>query len=82
MRLTLATVALVSSLGISGLTEALWTYLDSLWPSSSVFVAGVEKEGATADPNGATGTPPAGATADPDGLIPTADEGGGADPNG
>lgn len=79
MRSTLAAVTLVSLLGTPGLADPLWEFLDSLWPSS-LFVAGIEKEGARADPDGASGTAPAGATADPNG--PTAHAGATWDPNG
>jgi hypothetical protein len=89
MRLTFATVALVSWLGMSGFSDPFWTFLEAFWSSSGTL----EKEGATADPNGlaapegANADPdgvaaPAGATADPDGLTGTAPAGGGADPNG
>ena len=73
MRLTFVTLALASWLGISGLTDPLWTIL-----LERVF-AGGEKEGAGWDPNGRTVPPPAGGGADPNG---SADAGGGWDPNG
>lgn len=79
MRLTLVTVTLVSWLGIPGLSDPLWSLLESFWPSSGSY----EKAGAGADPDGATVAAPAGATADPNGLIIiTAPAGCGADPNG
>ncbi len=91
MRLTIATVALVSWLGLSGFSDPFWNLLESFWPSSGTL----EKAGATADPNGLpapegagadpdglTCTAPAGCGADPDGLTGTEPAGGGADPNG
>ncbi|HEX6901415.1 MAG TPA: hypothetical protein VF789_16940 [Thermoanaerobaculia bacterium] len=75
MRLTLFTVALVSWLGLSGLSNPLWNVLEGVF-------AGGEKEGAIADPDGLTIAAPAGANADPDGLTRPGDEGATADPNG
>lgn len=71
MRFTLGTLALASWLGISGVSEPLWTLLESLWSSSAVFASG-EKEGATWDPDGLTVAPPP----------PPVDEGATWDPNG
>jgi hypothetical protein len=76
MRLTLVTVALVSWLGISGLSDPLWNLLESFWPPSGSY----EKAGAGADPDGVAA--PEGGGADPDGLTGAAPAGAGADPNG
>lgn len=91
MRLTFATFALVSWLGVSGFSDPFWTLLEPFWSSSG----SLEKEGANADPdgvaapaganadpNGLTGTAPAGCGMDPDGLTGTAPVGCGTDPNG
>lgn len=78
MRLTLVNMALVSWLGVSGLSEPLWSILDSLWFPAVQS----EKAGANADPNGLTGAPPAGGTAGPGGLVPVSEEGSRVDPDG
>lgn len=74
MRLTIATVALVSWLGMSGFSDPFWNLLEAFWPSSGAL----EKAGANADPDGLAA--PEGAGADPDGLATP--EGCGMDPDG
>lgn len=84
MRLTFATVALVSWLGMSGFSDPFWNFLEAFWPSSGTL----EKAGATADPDGVAApagcgmATPEGCGMDPDGLTGTEPAGGGADPNG
>jgi hypothetical protein len=81
MRLTFVTLALVSLLGSAGPYHPFRNLLEALWPAHAVSVRGVEKEGATVDPNGRTNTSQAGATVDSDGLTTPADSGG-WNPNG